>query len=156
MVNQPKMDDSPMGSSMKMMNYTMPIMSLVICFTLPAFLGLYWVVQSLVMIIQQWAINKHMAGISVEDIIKENIEKQNKKRAKKGLPPLNEKANINAKKLAQMEAKSKEEHDKKLADRDAKMKSSTDYYNAKAADPNSLASRANMVREFNERNSKKK
>ena len=46
--------------------------------------------------IQQWAINKHMEGISVEDIIKENIEKQNKKRAKKGLPPLNEKANINA------------------------------------------------------------
>ena len=36
------------------------------------------------------------------------------------------------------------------------MKSSTDYYNAKAADPNSLAARANMVREFNERNSKKK
>ena len=101
-----------MGNSMKMMNYTMPIMSLVICFTLPAFLGLYWVVQSLVMIIQQWAINKHMEGISVEDIIKE--------------------------------------------DRDAKMKSSTDYYNAKAADPNSLAARANMVREFNERNSKKK
>lgn len=156
MVNQPKMEDSPMGNSMKMMNYTMPIMSLVICFTLPTFLGLYWVVQSLVMIIQQWAINKHMEGISVEDIIKENIEKQNKKRAKKGLPPLNEKANINAKKLAQMEAKNKEEHDKKLADRDAKMKSSTDYYNAKAADPNSLAARANMVREFNERNSKKK
>ena len=55
-----------------------------------------------------------------------------------------------------MEAKNKEEHDKKLADRDVKMKSSTDYYNAKAADPNSLAARANMVREFNERNSKKK
>ena len=83
MVNQPKMDDSPMGSSMKMMNYTMPIMSLVICFTLPAFLGLYWWYSSGY---DHPAVGDQQAygGISVEDIIKENIEKQNKKRAKKG------------------------------------------------------------------------
>ena len=159
MVNQPKMEDSPMGNSMKMMNYTMPIMSLVICFTLPAFLGLYWVVQSLVMIIQQWAINKHMEGISVEDIIKENIEKQNKKRAKKGLPPekIAKNAVTNTKKLDSIEKSrqrvetlqaKKEANDKKMKE----ILSSTEYY--KSAKPGSLAEKAGMVARYNEKNKK--
>lgn len=154
MANQPSMEDNPMGSSMKMMNYMMPLMSVFICFSLPSFLGLYWVVQSVVMLLQQLAINKYMEKISVEDLIKQNIEKQNKKRAKKGLPPLSERANINTKKIAQPQ--SKEDRDKQIAERDAKIKSSTEYYNKKAADPNSLAARANMVRDFDERSNKKK
>ena len=152
MANQPNMNDSPMGGSMKMMNYMMPIMSVVFCISLPAFLGVYWIMQSLVMVIQQLIVNKHMSRYSVEDLIKQNIEKKNKKRAKKGLPPLNDKATINAKKIQQANAASAKANLNK-DERDAKIKESTQYYQNKSGG-GSLASKANMVREYNEKHKK--
>ena len=38
-------------------------------------------------IIQQLAVNKYMDKVDVEVLIQKNIDKENKKRAKKGLPP---------------------------------------------------------------------
>ena len=152
MANQPNMNDSPMGGSMKMMNYMMPIMSVVFCISLPAFLGVYWIMQSLVMVIQQLIVNKHMSRYSVEDLIKQNIEKKNKKRAKKGLPPLNDKATINAKKIQQANAASAKANLNK-DERDAKIKESTQYYQNKSGG-GSLASKANRVREYNEKHKK--
>lgn len=81
------LEDNPMGSSMKMMNYTMPIMSAVFCFTFPSGLGLYWVANSAVMIVLQALINKYFENMDVNDIIKKNLEKANAKREKRGLPP---------------------------------------------------------------------
>ncbi len=79
--------DNPMGSSMKAMSYTMPIMSAVFCYSLPAGLGLYWVISAVVQCIQQLAINKYFDKMGVDDLIKANIDKVNKKREKQGLPP---------------------------------------------------------------------
>ena len=79
--------DNPMGSSMKMMNYTMPVMSAVFCYTLPAGLGLYWVMSAVVQIGQTVAIGSYFKNMDVNDIIKENVNKLNKKREKQGLPP---------------------------------------------------------------------
>ena len=144
--------DAPGANSMKIMTYFMPIFTVYIGFTLPAFLGVYWVVQSAVMLVQQLVINKKMSKIPVEDIIKANIEKQNKKRAKKGLPPINEKAAMNTRKL---DAENNKKTEEQLRERDEKMKASTDYYRSRSAAPGSLAAKANMVRDYNERHEKK-
>ena len=145
-------DANPAGTSMKMMNYTMPFISLFFCISLPAFLGLYWVVQSLVMIAQQYFINRHFDKIPIEDLIKANIEKTNKKRAKKGLPPLNEKAMMNTKKLNGAPEKTVEEVADAKEKRDAGIRQSTDYYNKRAGSSSgSLAAKANMVRDYNEK-----
>ena len=153
MANQPQTtanSDNPMANSMKMMNYTMPIMSVVFCISLPAFLGVYWIMQSVVMVLQQLIVNKHLSKVSIEDIIKQNIEKQNKKRAKKGLPPLNEKANVNARKIAPNGAGRNLDREK----RDAKIQESTEYYRNKSVGSGSLAAKANMVKEYNEKHKK--
>ena len=52
--------DNPMASSMKTMNYMMPVMSAIFCYTLPAGMGLYWIAGSVVRSIQQVIINKHI------------------------------------------------------------------------------------------------
>ena len=84
---QTNMAENPMGSSMKMMTYTMPVMSAIFCYTLPAGLGVYWIMSALVQAVQTVIIGKYFVNVDADDIIKSNIEKQNKKRAKKGLPP---------------------------------------------------------------------
>lgn len=159
MAKQPKVDDkdNPTASSMKMMNYTMPIMSVVFCISLPAFLGVYWITQSVVMILQQLIVNKHLERYTVEDIIKQNIEKKNKKRAKKGLPPLNDKATINARKIQQHQQQEQQDANARAvgkAARDAKIQESTEYYRSKSGGSGSLTAKANMVREYNEKHKK--
>ena len=82
--------------------------------------------------------------------MKKNLEKANKKREKKGLPPqkISNTAKINTKNIEHEEISQEE--------RDEKIKKSTDYYkNTTTAKPGSLASKAQMVKQFNERNGKK-
>ena len=50
--------DNPMMNSMKTMTYTMPLISVVFGFTLPAGLGLYWVASAAVRSVQQLAVNR--------------------------------------------------------------------------------------------------
>lgn len=80
--------DSPGAATMKSMNVVMPIMSGVFCFILPVGIGLYWVAGSVYRIIQQIFVNSYMNKLDVEELIKKNVEKQNKKRARAGLEPL--------------------------------------------------------------------
>ena len=156
MANQPAADDNPMSSSLKTMNYTMPIMSLVFCFSFPCFIGVYWIVMSVVMLIQQYGINKYMAKIKIEDLIKENLEKQNKKRAKKGLPPLAANANMNTKNVSHEVDKRMAQRQAMMAGRDEQIKKSTEYYNNNSkAKPGSLAAKAGMVKAYNEKHEKK-
>ncbi|MDO5291118.1 MAG: YidC/Oxa1 family membrane protein insertase [bacterium] len=80
--------DSPTASTLKTMNYVMPLMSVVFCFMFPIGVGLYWVAGSLYRIVQQLFVNRYMDRINIDDLVKKNVEKQNKKRAKAGLEPL--------------------------------------------------------------------
>ncbi len=64
-----------MQQSMKMMNTIMPIMSAWFCLTLPAGMGLYWVIGAVVRSIQQVAINKHIDNMDIEAEIEKNVEK---------------------------------------------------------------------------------
>jgi len=45
--------------TMKMMNYTMPIMMAVMCISLPAGVGLYWSISNIIQVIQMVGLNKY-------------------------------------------------------------------------------------------------
>lgn len=80
--------DAPGASTMKSMNVVMPLMSGIFCFILPIGVGLYWVAGSLYRIFQQLIVNAYMKKVDVNDVIKKNLEKQNKKRARRGEKPV--------------------------------------------------------------------
>lgn len=144
--------DNPMASSMKTMNLMMPIMSAFFCYTLPAGMGLYWIAGSVVRSIQQVVINRHIDKMDLDDVIKKNIEKQKKKLAKKGVDPkkINDYASMSTKAVV---PKASSTSTLTQAEKDEVVKKSTDFYNQNAK-PGSLASKANMVKQYNEKNNK--
>ena len=137
------------ASQMKMMNLMMPLMSLFFCFTVPVGLGIYWICSALVRGIQQFFVNRHIENLDLEAVMEKNEEKAKKKREKMGL------SEDYIKKAAQIKTKSIENkaNVSASADTEEKLAKAAEYKaNAKAG---SLASKANMVKEFNERNSRK-
>ncbi|KUK53591.1 MAG: Membrane protein insertase, YidC/Oxa1 family [Desulfotomaculum sp. 46_296] len=60
---QSKMTMTTNDPTQRMMLYTMPVFIAYICMTVPAGLSLYWVVFNVMGIIQQYFINKQIAGI---------------------------------------------------------------------------------------------
>lgn len=143
-----------MNNTMKSMNTFMPIMSAIFCFTLPVGVGIYWIVSAVVRGVQQVIINKKLDKIDVDELIKKNLEKVNKKREKQGLPPqkITNQAKANVRHLEvdeEVKAKKQQNAQKKLED-------STAYYNSSNSNPKSIASKANMVKQFEERSGKKK
>lgn len=145
-------EENAMSQSMKSMNTMMPFMSAFFCFTLPAGLGLYWIMSAVVRSVQQFALNKHFDKIDMDEIVKKNLEKLNEKRAKQGLPP--EKLNTKAIREAQMKQVNEAKVIEKRAETQEKIKKATAYYNENAK-PGSIASKANMVKKFEEKNMKK-
>lgn len=137
-----------MMASMKMMNYTMPIMSAVLCFTLPAGMGIYWVAGSVVRCIQQVVINKHIDKIDFDELIKKNQEKAAKKIKKEvDSSVLIKNANIRTKAATSYDnGMSQKEKDALIEE--AKRKN----MNAK---PESMAAKVNMVKDYNEKKSSK-
>ena len=140
--------DNPMAGTMKTMNMTMPLFSIFMVFTLPTGIGLYWIISAVVRCVQQLMINKHLSKMSVDDLIEKNREKAAKKREKRG-----EKAErINA--MAQTNTKSIKETAKRnvssVSEKEKEEKVAKAKENAKNAKAGSLASKANMVKKFNE------
>lgn len=89
--------NDPTAKMTKGMMIYMPLMSAFISFTVPAGLGLYWAMGSLVMWVQQILINKHLENMDVDKFIAENKERA-EKRAAKGKKSLMQR-------MAEMEAK---------------------------------------------------
>ena len=86
-----QMDDSTPGAGMtKSMMYTMPLMSFVMCISLPIGIGLYWSASALFQYIQQVIFNYHYDHADMDKIIEKSREKAAKKKKKKG-PSLYEK-----------------------------------------------------------------
>ena len=77
--------DDPAMASMKSMNIFMPLMSGFICFMMPIGVGLYWIISSVVQIVQQLFINRYMEKITVEELIEKNQAKRAKKLKKMGI-----------------------------------------------------------------------
>ena len=173
--------ENSMAASMKMMNNIMPLMSAWFCFTLPSGMGLYWISGSVVRTIQQIIVNKHIDKMDFDEIIKKNSAKSAKKMAKmkEQQEKLNAYANMNTRNIqtkpntqtnqssqtkqsSQAPVQSKPSIQNKAnakssmteEEREAAMKKSTEYYNSGNAKPGSLMARANMVKQYNEKNNK--
>jgi len=136
------------AQTMKTMNVMMPLMSLVFCFTLPVGLGIYWIAGALVRSVQQYFLNKHFDKIDLESIIEKNKEKVAKKKEKQGLyqDQIRRAAAIKTRSI-DAKASMNVDSDDAALENALNIKS-----NAKAG---SLASKANMVKNYNEKNSRK-
>lgn len=161
-MNTPSSDDNnPAAAMTKNMNLMMPLMSFVMCFSFPAGIGIYWAANALFQVLQQIAINKYMDRMDMEALIAKNMEKAAKKKKK---PSLTQKM---------MEKVTGEEETPSgdgsiTAAATTKTKNySRNYDNGKNADdisysnlqqgkpkPGSLAEKAGLVKDYNERNKK--
>lgn len=143
-----------MESSMRMMNTIMPVFSAFLCLSFSIGIGIYWIAGAVVRSIQQIVINRHMKAINVEELIEKNQEKANKKREKAGLPPqkITQQARQNVRNIGMEDTAGKETQQKKpdVSETTAYYKENTEYA------PGSLAAKANMVRQFDEKNNKRK
>ena len=115
-----------MASTMNTMNITMPLFSVFMVFSLPTGIGLYWIVSAVVRCVQQVFINKHLSKISVEEI-QDSVENV---LIQAGYADVASTSNLSEK---EREAKVENAHKK-----------------AENAKKGSLASKANMVKKFNE------
>lgn len=145
-------DNNAMASSMKTMNTVMPLMSAFFCFTVPVGLGIYWIASSVVRSIQQLLINRHLNKMNIDDLVNENMKKMEAKRAKEGLPPqkITNQAHQSARNINKIE-KGMSGTDE--ANRAKKVEEA--YKNASHAKAGSITAKANLVRDYEERNKKK-
>lgn len=150
--NNASPEENPMMASMKTMNTMMPLMSAFFCFTLPAGMGIYWIAGAVVRMIQMVAINKYFDSVDLDAVIAKNTEKYREKMKKQGMlvEGINERAK-NATRNVQPKAPIKTAEQKQ-----EEMKKATEYYNKtnKNAKAGSLAAKANMVKQYNEKNNK--
>lgn len=140
-----------MQQTMNSMNLMMPIMSAVFCFGFAAGLGVYWIATSVFMVLTQFIVNAQLKNLDMDAEIKKNIEKANIKRAKKGLPPINEQqAANNIKKMEETAERKEKERNELLESQKQHVEDAGKYY-FENEDPNSLFAKANMVQKYNER-----
>lgn len=70
-------NDAPNPASS--MNSIMPIISGVLCYTLPIGVGIYWISNSVFSIIQQLFVNKHLDHVDIDELVEKNQEKAKNK-----------------------------------------------------------------------------
>jgi len=132
---------------MKTMNVMMPLMSIWFCFTLPAGMGIYWIANAVVRIVLQIFMNKKIDKIDFDELVKKNAGKSQKKLEKMQAQQaqMQSYAALNTRSI-----KNKASYVNKDATSDDASGSSSPANYA----PGSMAAKANMVAEFNKRNSK--
>ena len=135
------------AASMKTMNIMMPIMSAVFCFTLPAGMGIYWIAGAVVRCIQQILINRHIDKIDMDELIKKNMEKREKKLEKMGVSgkQINSYASMNTKRVNQSKSVITD------FEKEETVKRAYEYYENHEK-PGSIPAKANVLKEYNEEN----
>ena len=143
-------DNDQMARQMKTMNMMMPLMSLFFCFVTPVGLGIYWIASAVVRAVQQFFINKHIENLDLDDITKKNQEKARKKKEKLGISDdqIRQAAMIKTRSIESKANSSVSSAQKELELEKAQAMKA----NAKEG---SLASKANLVKNFNEKNNRK-
>lgn len=167
MPQQPKSGNEQadsMADSMKVMNYTMPIMSAWFCYTFAAGMGLYWIAGNVVRTIQQIIINKQIDKMDFDKIISQNSEKTKKKKEQleKQRERLNAYANMNTKGIASVSEQPKKSMQNKAnmgnsvseKEADEAMKNASGSSSGKEAKAGSMFEKAGMVKKFNDKNGK--
>ena len=151
----PQNSENDMAKSMQQMNVMMPLVSVFFCFQFATGIGIYWVASSVFMLIQQIFINKQMEKIDLDELVRQNVEKANQKRAKKGLPLIDpNKTKSLIKEREQNFEKEQESREKLLQGQQEKIAKNEEFYFSKEEDPNSLAAHAKMVSKFNDKKDK--
>ena len=144
-----------MAQQMKTMNRTMPLFSLVFCFTFPVGLGIYWIASALVRGVQQFVINKQLNKMDLDVLIEKNKEKAEKKAEKR-----KEKMGVYQNQIyqaASMKTKRETNLNNSISSNEKNERVQKAYETAQIAkkmNPNSMTAKANLVKEFNERNNK--
>ena len=143
-----------MNATMKSMNTFMPLFSAFICFSFPVGIGIYWIAGSVIRCIQQLIINKHLDNMDLEDYIRKNQAKAAKKREKSGLPPqkITQQAKQNVRNIEEPKCTT----NLKKYNNNSGSKAVDTYREVPETKPGSLASKANMVAEFDKKNKTKK
>ena len=143
---------SQMETTMKTMNTFMPLMTAFICFTFPVGIGIYWIIGAVIRSVQQVVINRHLNNMNIDEFIQKNKAKMDKKKAKLGV------TSQNISQQAKMSVRNIEEPKKKtIADKSNSVKNTASYTaEVPKTKPGSLASKANMVAQFDANNKGKK
>lgn len=143
---------SQMETTMKTMNTFMPLMTAFICFTFPVGIGIYWIIGAVIRSVQQIVINRHLNNMNIDEFIQKNKAKMDKKKAKLGV------TSQNISQQAKMNVRNIEEPKKKtIADKSNSVKNTASYTaEVPKTKPGSLASKANMVAQFDANNKGKK
>jgi yidC_oxa1_cterm: membrane protein insertase, YidC/Oxa1 family len=145
---------SQMEATMKTMNMFMPLMTAFICFTFPVGIGIYWIIGAVIRSVQQIIINRHLNNMDMDDFIKKNKAKMDKKKAKLGV------TSQNISQQAKMNVRNIEEPKRAtIADKSKSVKNTnTASCTAEVpkTKPGSLASKANMVAQFDANNKGKR
>lgn len=139
-----------MASSMKTMNLFMPLMSAWFCFTLPTGMGLYWIAGSVVRSIQQVVINRHIDKMDMDEIIKKNSKKSAKKmeKLKANQERMNAYANMNTKNIKTTTNTSSTQA------ASSNTTANTTAASTGSAKGGSMMAKANMVKDYNQKNNK--
>jgi YidC/Oxa1 family membrane protein insertase len=140
---------NPLGGSMKIMNILFPIMSVVFCFMFNGGIGIYWVASSLVQLIIQLLVNAYMNKVDINAMVKKNVDKMNAKRIKKGQKPIKmQNVTVAAQNL---EEQKKAEAALKESLKEEQQQATNYYESTSTAKKGSLAEKAGMVRQYEER-----
>ncbi len=135
--------DGQMEQQMKTMNTMMPLMSLVIGFSVPVGLGLYWAIGALVRAVQNFFLNRHFDHIDLDSLIEKNKEKAEKKAAKRGeRKAIYAAATANTKNGSLYSRAGISQEQAEILDRAREAR--------ERAASGSLAAKANLVRDYNE------
>ncbi len=153
-----------MAQTMKTMNLMMPLMSAFFCYTLPIGMGIYWIAGAVIRCIQQVVINKHIDKMDIDEIIEKNKDKAAKKieKQKKNIEKMSAYANMNTRNVdfnqapkksisekanfTNVEATSSDVTDSEISDTEK-----TKATKKGSAPAGSIAARANLVRDYNDR-----
>ena len=125
-------EENAMVTQMNQTMKFMPLMSVVLCFSMPAGLGLYWITSAVVRTVQQVLINKVLDKKPIDVLVDENLKKAAKKNARKDA--------VDSKTVSTMAQTSTK--------RKTTSNNNVDSYKQNAK-PGSLASKANMVSDYN-------
>ena len=141
-----------MQQSMKTMNLMMPVMSAVFCLSLPAGMGIYWIAGAVIRSIQQVVINRHIDKIDIDAEIAKNTAKYKEKLEKnKTTKQMSLYANLSTK---SNDLSSTNKSGISEAEKEEKLEKVKAVYNNKEIRKDSLLAKANMVKDFNEKNNK--
>lgn len=141
------------AAMMKTMTFTMPIMSLFICISLPAGIGLYWSISALISLLIQLAINVYYDKFAdMDKILEKQMEKAKKKKRK------NKKSFMERMMEAAGSAEAANTSSNSVAGTSLKnynnTSSNNDSNSSAAYRKGSIASKANIMQQYNNQKSK--